>query len=159
LGENNQSTPEVQAAGSYTNMLAAKTETSLESICSASLGQKREQSRRAGRTHSNENPKHCPNVSRRVAYPSKGLRTPRLPSRPDISDLQKNVVSAASARRGQNELDEPHPPVSTDSHKTGSCKWLSRSTVKWIALAWLVRRPLGIDYLDCGTDATLRVSS
>ena len=85
---NNQYTPKVQVTGQWTNMLASKTETSLESICSASLGQKRERFGRVDRTHSNENPKRCPNVSRN-GYPSfKGLRTPRFPSRPDIFDLQ-----------------------------------------------------------------------
>ena len=76
LGGDNQYTPEVRVVGSYTNMLAAKTETSSESICSASLSQMRERSGRAGRTHGNEDPKHCENVSRNEYPPPKGLRTP-----------------------------------------------------------------------------------
>jgi len=105
LGGDNQYTPEVRVAGSWANLLAAKTEMSSESICSASLSQMRKRSRRAGRTHGNEDPKHWANVSRN-GYPSlKGLRTPRFPSRPDIFNLQKCVVSAGSARCGMNSTN------------------------------------------------------
>jgi len=125
----NQYTSEVQVAGSCTNMLAAKTDISSESICSASLSQTRERSRRAGRTHGNEDPKHWANVSRN-GYPSlKGLRTPRFPSGPDIFDLQKKR-GVSNERKMQNKLDEPRPPTSTDSRKTGSYKQLLRSTAK-----------------------------
>jgi len=88
LGGNNQYNPEAQMAESYTNILAAKTDTSSESICSASLSQTRERSRRAYRTHGNEDPKYCPDVSRN-RHPFKGLRTPRLPSRPHMFDLKQ----------------------------------------------------------------------
>jgi len=42
----------------------------------------------------------------------------------------------------QKKLDEPRPPASTDSRETGACKQLSRSTMKYNVLAWLVRGPL-----------------
>ena len=62
-------------------------------------------------------------------------------------------------RKMRNELDEPRPPASTDNRRTGSCKQLSHSTVEYNALAWLVQRPLRVDYLDCGADTMLHVSN